>query len=224
MQDSGGSGNAVDINDYKNENALTSGRLFTSKGGDGVSRMDKQRRMGGYNRSDFLIEKFINQRRKQEMLQLRHEHILDVGELVLRKLEIQTRVGSAKNVEDKVQIEMDRLQKEAEKFKVELKTLFMRKFEEEKEAMKQGYESQMQRIEKMRDELEEERVRKVVRKMGIECDLALKKQWDMAEENRLNDLRQLRDEMNRKAQENIKDLHQEAIKEAVIQAEVSSYN
>jgi hypothetical protein len=82
----------------------------------------------------------------------------------------------------------------------------------------------MQRIEKQRDELEEERIRHVIRKMGYECDLALKKQWALAEEVKANDLNELREELNRKAFENVKDLHQEAIKQAVDQVEVNYLN
>jgi hypothetical protein len=78
----------------------------------------------------------------------------------------------------------------------------------------------MQRIEKQRDELEEERIRHVIRKMGAECDLALKKQWALAEEVKAKDLSKLREKLNRKALENVKDMNKEAIKEAIDQAEV----
>jgi hypothetical protein len=118
-------------------NELITARLFSSKGPDGLSRMDRERRcMTNYNRNDFLFERFLNHRKKQETLQLHHEHILDVGDIVMRKLEHRARSGSAKHVEDKVQIEMDRLQQEAELFKSELKRLFMKKFEEDRENMK----------------------------------------------------------------------------------------
>jgi len=40
----------------------------------------------------------------------------------------------------------------------------------------------LERIEKQRDDLEEERIKEIIRKMNRECDIALKNQWKDAED------------------------------------------
>jgi hypothetical protein len=51
-------------------------KIFTSKGPDGLSRCDKQKRSAKYNRNDYLFERFLSQRKNDHKLQLNHQHIL----------------------------------------------------------------------------------------------------------------------------------------------------
>jgi hypothetical protein len=50
-------------------------RIYSSKGPDGLSRIDRER-SANYNRTQFLFDKFIENRKKNDTLQLTHEHIL----------------------------------------------------------------------------------------------------------------------------------------------------
>ena len=50
----------------------------------------------------------------------------------------------------------------------------------------------MERIERQRDELEEERVKEVIRRMNEECESALRNQWRDAEDLRFKTLDELR--------------------------------
>lgn len=78
----------------------------------------------------------------------------------------------------------------------------------------------MMRIEKQRDLLEEERMKDLIRKMNEECEIALKKQWMDAEELRIRSLKELREEITRKAMDEARLLHAKAIQEALEKAEV----
>jgi hypothetical protein len=50
-------------------------RIYSSKGPDGLSRMERES-SANYNRTQFLFDKFIQNRKKSDMLQVTHEHIL----------------------------------------------------------------------------------------------------------------------------------------------------
>lgn len=78
----------------------------------------------------------------------------------------------------------------------------------------------MQRIEKQRDEAEEERMKEVIRKMNEECERALKNQWTDAEELRRRTIEELRDkirkQINEEMEAEIKRLVQEALDKAQV--------
>lgn len=112
-------------------------RLFDARGPDGLTRWERQKRMsGGYNKAEFLLDKFLGQRRRQQQQELKHEHILDLGDVILRKLEHNSRATSAKDLDSRLKHEVKRMEMEVEEFKKELRRALMAKFEEEREAMK----------------------------------------------------------------------------------------
>jgi hypothetical protein len=49
--------------------------IYTSRGPDGLNRSDRQRN-SNYSKREFLFENFLNNRKKEPNLQLKHEHIL----------------------------------------------------------------------------------------------------------------------------------------------------
>lgn len=57
----------------RNQMELTG--MYSSRGPDGLSRADRER-MSNYRRKEFLFEKFLYSRNKNQTLQLTHEHIL----------------------------------------------------------------------------------------------------------------------------------------------------
>lgn len=80
----------------------------------------------------------------------------------------------------------------------------------------------MDRIEKQRDQVEEERMKELIRKMNDECELALKKQWARAEELRKKTIDDMRDQMRKELYEEFKLEMQNAIQQALLRAEVCS--
>ena len=113
-------------------------KIFYSRGPDGLSRLDRQRLQSGYKRTEYLFERFLNQRKKETTLQLKHEHILDIGELIRRKFEQNVHLDSTKDSQSSFKLEADRMQQEAEIFKEELRKSFIKKFEEDKEDIKKA--------------------------------------------------------------------------------------
>ena len=73
----------------------------------------------------------------------------------------------------------------------------------------------MKLIEKQRDEVEEERVRDVIRKMNEECELALERQWADAEELKVRTINKLKEEIRHDALQEVKQQHDEAIAQAL---------
>jgi hypothetical protein len=78
----------------------------------------------------------------------------------------------------------------------------------------------MKRVEKQRDEAEEERMKGLIRKMNEECELALRKQWSYAEELRQKTIEELREALRKEIFEEFKLEMERAIREAVQRAEV----
>ncbi|RNA28056.1 stress response nst1-like [Brachionus plicatilis] len=156
-------------------------RIYSSRGPDGLSRADRER-MSNYRRKEFLFEKFLYSRKKNQTLQLTHEHILDIGDKTLKKVELSIKNSSKSENESFLKNEVDRLEKEVEQFKTEIYENFRSEFENQKKSMKEEYEKLMIRIEKMRDDSEEERMKELVKKLNEECEHALRKQWEDAEE------------------------------------------
>ena len=78
----------------------------------------------------------------------------------------------------------------------------------------------MSRIERQRDEAEEERVKEVIRRMNEETEDALKRQWSDAEEYRLRCLNEMREIMRREIREEMRAEMEEAIRQALKKAEV----
>ena len=78
----------------------------------------------------------------------------------------------------------------------------------------------MSRIEKQRDEAEEERVKDVMRRMAEECEEALRRQWADAEARRLQSLRDMREQMRREILEEMREEMERAIRAALDKAEV----
>ena len=81
----------------------------------------------------------------------------------------------------------------------------------------------MKRIEKQRDEAEEERMKELVRKMNEECELALKRQWADAEELRRKTIEDLKEQFRKEIYDEMEQLRLKAIKEALEKAEVGYY-
>lgn len=80
----------------------------------------------------------------------------------------------------------------------------------------------MARIERQRDEAEEERVKEVIRRMNEECEDALRRQWNDAEEYRNRCLNEMREIMRREIREEMRAEMEEAIRQALEKAEVST--
>ena len=78
----------------------------------------------------------------------------------------------------------------------------------------------MARIERQRDEAEEERVKEVMRRMNDECEEALRRQWADAEEYRIKCLNEMREVMRREIRDEMRAEMEEAIREALRKAEV----
>ena len=79
----------------------------------------------------------------------------------------------------------------------------------------------MQRIEKQRDEAEEERVKEIIKKLNEECEEALRRQWRDAEDLRRRTLEEMREQMRREIFAEAEAEKQRAIREALERAEVS---
>lgn len=60
-------------------------KIFNSRGMDGLSRYDRER-MASYNRKEYLYDKFLASRKKEQNLQLTHEHILGILENSVKKM------------------------------------------------------------------------------------------------------------------------------------------
>jgi hypothetical protein len=78
----------------------------------------------------------------------------------------------------------------------------------------------MKQIEKQRDEAEEERIKELIRKLNEECEIALQKQWEDAEELKLRQMNELKDEMRNQAQDLVKLDQEKATRDALYKAEL----
>jgi len=78
----------------------------------------------------------------------------------------------------------------------------------------------LERIEKQRDDLEEERIKEIIRKMNRECDIALKNQWKDAEDLRRKTLDELREIARNTIADEMEDLRKKSVKEALEKSEV----
>lgn len=82
------------------------------------------------------------------------------------------------------------------------------------------YEDLMMRIEKQRDQLEDERIKNVIRKMNEECEISLKKQWYDAENLRFKTLEELKEIARTTAEREADELRNREIQNALKNAEV----
>jgi hypothetical protein len=80
----------------------------------------------------------------------------------------------------------------------------------------------MKKIEKQRDDLEEERVKLITRKINEQNDEAMKTQWKDAEELRQKSIEQLREQIRSEFQTLYEAKKQRDIKEALEKATVCS--
>lgn len=78
----------------------------------------------------------------------------------------------------------------------------------------------MKRIEKQRDQLEDERIKNVIRKMNQECEISLKKQWYDAENLRFKTLEELKEIARTTAEKEADELRKKEIQNALKNAEV----
>jgi hypothetical protein len=138
--------------------------------------------------------------------------------------------------------EVEKMQKELEQYKKEMIESYQAQLFEEKEAMRKvilivaeqfvsmfkfliftfftkNYDTLMARIEKQRDEAEEERVKELIRKMNEECDQALKKQWADMEELKQKQIEQMRELIRKEMFEETEQFRLKSIEEALEKAE-----
>lgn len=78
----------------------------------------------------------------------------------------------------------------------------------------------MARIEKQRDQLEQERIKEVIRKMNEECEMSLKKQWKDAEDLRRKTYNEMEELAREKVANEMEVLRKKAVQDALDQAEV----
>ena len=78
----------------------------------------------------------------------------------------------------------------------------------------------MKRIEKQRDEAEEERMKELVRKMNEECEIGLMRQWEDAEELRKKSIEEMREILRKEIHDEMESYRLESIKKALEEAEV----
>ena len=78
----------------------------------------------------------------------------------------------------------------------------------------------MKRIEKQRDEAEEERMKELIRKMNEECEIALIRQWEDAEELRIKSIDEMRELMRKEIHNEMEQYRLDSIKKALDEAEV----
>ena len=79
----------------------------------------------------------------------------------------------------------------------------------------------MKRIETQRDEAEEERMKELVRKMNDECEIALRRQWEDAEELRKKSIEEMREILRKEIHDEMEKYRLDSIKKALEEAEVS---
>jgi hypothetical protein len=84
----------------------------------------------------------------------------------------------------------------------------------------QNYEVLMKRIEKQRDEAEEERVKEVIRHMNDDCENALKKLWSEAELFRNKCIDEMRNLLRLEIYEEMRLERENAIRLALEKAQV----
>jgi len=78
----------------------------------------------------------------------------------------------------------------------------------------------MKRIEKQRDEAEEERMKELIRKMNEECETALMRQWEDAEELRKKSIDEMRELMRKEIHYEMEQYRLDSIKKALDEVEV----
>lgn len=182
--------------------------------------MDKRARTVSYNRTQFLFDKFIqNRKNRSKDLDVTHEHILVIGEHSMSRLENIKKRHSITSQDFAIRKEIEKLQKEIDVYKKELVETYELQLEDEKETMKKSYDLLMARIEKQRDEAEEERVKELIRKMNEECDEALRKQWSDMEEMKRKQMEEMRHLIRKEMYDETEEYRAKLIKEALEKAE-----
>ena len=86
-----------------------------------------------------------------------------------------------------------------------------------------SYDTLMKRIEKQRDEAEEERMKEIIRKMNEECEAALMRQWEDAEELRKKTIEEMREIMRKEIHDEMEQYRHDSIKKALEEAEVGNF-
>lgn len=78
----------------------------------------------------------------------------------------------------------------------------------------------IKRIEKMRDDAEEERIKELVKKMNEECEQALRKQWEDAEEIKRRTLQIMIEKTRKQVYDEEQTDKQRSVRQALEKAEV----
>lgn len=78
----------------------------------------------------------------------------------------------------------------------------------------------MSRIEKQRDEAEEERMKELIRKMNEDCEIALKRQWQDAEELKKRTLEEMEKLLRKQIWDEMLVIKEKAVRKALEEAEV----
>jgi uncharacterized protein (DUF2267 family) len=105
------------------------------------------------------------------------------------------------------------------RYKTELNEAYLKQFETEKLKLKNDYDDLMREIERNRDNAEEERMKSLIRKMAAECELALKRQWEDAEELRWRTIEELKDLIRKEIRIEMEAELRQAIEDALHKAE-----
>lgn len=195
-------------------------KIYDSKGIDGLTRMDRAK-SAKYNRGEFLFEKFLNQRKEKTKVRINHAHILELGHRTFEKFKPSGPNMEAINNEYKLKLdeEIERIENEADEFREQLEVIFKKQVEKERKSTKKHYEETMERIEKQRDQLEDERVKDVIKKMNEECEISLKKQWRDAEDLRFKTLEELKQIARDAVAEEMRVVREKAVHDALAKAE-----
>ena len=80
----------------------------------------------------------------------------------------------------------------------------------------------MLHIERLRDQDEDERAKAIMRKIGDECEEALRRQWSEAEQLRKRTLNEMRETMRVEINDEMQQKMNEAVQAALRQAEVGT--
>ncbi len=119
-------------------NKLT--EIYDSKGMDGLSRIDRQK--SGYNRGDFLFEKYLKQktdRKEKPKIQITHEHIIELGAKTFNKFRASTPTNSdetPKKYQKLLQEEIERIETEADEFRFQMEMIFQKQLTKERSLAK----------------------------------------------------------------------------------------
>ncbi len=119
-------------------NELT--KIYDSKGIDGLSRVDRIK--SGYNRGDFLFEKYLKQKKEtheKPKIQLTHENIIKLGASSFSKFKesIQKYTDETpKNCLKILQDEIERIETEANDFQIGMEIIFEKQLAKERISIK----------------------------------------------------------------------------------------